>query len=244
MPAPYLSGMFPDEKPKRMSLLDCTMLRAQHLSLYYLFVVKRIACFYEGRAPETLWLFYIKDKDGDAGSRIIAKYLFANCTAPLFIRQLFATGDYHIRSEHEYGWYMSNDVPQLTVTFCQNIYNTLDDLTDPKISERGLRIGARDFPLVEELYGLGESGSMYAERDLCARVIAELHRPWAKPRIGAFMAVLHWRNFAKGARRRAHARTDLLREELAAAAWHPRRFADWCLDCEERAELAELFAKK
>ena len=83
-----------------------------------------------------------------------------------------------------------------------------------------------------------------ADRPLFSQAIALLHKPLAKTSRLIFMAALHWRNFAKGARSRAHARTDLLREELIAAAWHPSRFADWCLDSDERAELAEFFAKK
>lgn len=43
----------------------------------------------------------------------------------------------------------------------------------------------------------------------------------------------------KLAQARARARLDTYREELMAAAWHPRRFMDWGLDAEERADLME-----
>jgi hypothetical protein len=31
-----------------------------------------------------------------------------------------------------------------------------------------------------------------------------------------------------------------VKRELVAAAWHPARMADWCLDDDERRELAEM----
>jgi streptogramin lyase len=42
------------------------------------------------------------------------------------------------------------------------------------------------------------------------------------------------------ARRRAHSRTDALKQELVAAAWHPKRMSRWCLDEDERREFAEM----
>ena len=42
------------------------------------------------------------------------------------------------------------------------------------------------------------------------------------------------------ARRRAHLRTEAVKQELIAAAWHPKRMTDWCLDTDERRELAEM----
>jgi hypothetical protein len=42
------------------------------------------------------------------------------------------------------------------------------------------------------------------------------------------------------ARARARARTEAVKQELIAAAWHPARMAEWCLDDGERRELAEM----
>jgi hypothetical protein len=42
------------------------------------------------------------------------------------------------------------------------------------------------------------------------------------------------------ARRRAHSRTEAVKRELVAAAWHPKRMARWCLDDGERRELADM----
>jgi hypothetical protein len=42
------------------------------------------------------------------------------------------------------------------------------------------------------------------------------------------------------ARARARARAEAVKEELVAAAWHPARMAEWCLDTDERRELAEM----
>jgi hypothetical protein len=39
---------------------------------------------------------------------------------------------------------------------------------------------------------------------------------------------------------RARRRTEGVKRELVAAAWHPARMADWCLDDDERRELAEM----
>jgi len=42
------------------------------------------------------------------------------------------------------------------------------------------------------------------------------------------------------ARRRAHARTEAVKAELVAAAWHPKRMSRWCLDEDERREMAKM----
>jgi hypothetical protein len=42
------------------------------------------------------------------------------------------------------------------------------------------------------------------------------------------------------AKRRAHLRTEAVKQELIAAAWHPKRMTAWCLDTDERRELAEM----
>jgi streptogramin lyase len=43
------------------------------------------------------------------------------------------------------------------------------------------------------------------------------------------------------ARARALRRAEAVKEELVAAAWHPKRMADWCMDDGERRELAEMW---
>jgi hypothetical protein len=43
------------------------------------------------------------------------------------------------------------------------------------------------------------------------------------------------------ARARALRRTEAVKEELIAAAWHPKRMSEWCLDDGERRELAEMW---
>jgi hypothetical protein len=43
------------------------------------------------------------------------------------------------------------------------------------------------------------------------------------------------------ARARALLRTEAVKQELVAAAWHPKRMADWCMDDGERRELAEMW---
>jgi hypothetical protein len=42
------------------------------------------------------------------------------------------------------------------------------------------------------------------------------------------------------ARARARLRTEAVRQELIAAAWHPKRMTAWCLDTGERRELADM----
>jgi hypothetical protein len=43
-------------------------------------------------------------------------------------------------------------------------------------------------------------------------------------------------------RQRIQGRTKVFKERLMAATWHPDRFEAWCLDEEEKAENAQLFA--
>lgn len=43
------------------------------------------------------------------------------------------------------------------------------------------------------------------------------------------------------ARVRTTARLDAYREDLMAAAWHPERFRDWCLDVEEQRDVMGMF---
>ena len=42
------------------------------------------------------------------------------------------------------------------------------------------------------------------------------------------------------ARARTRLRTEAVKEDLIAAAWHPKRMTAWCLDTDERRELAEM----
>ena len=41
-------------------------------------------------------------------------------------------------------------------------------------------------------------------------------------------------------RARTQARAEAVKAELVAAAWHPKRMTEWCLDTDERRELAEM----
>jgi hypothetical protein len=63
--------------------------------------------------------------------------------------------------------------------------------------------------------------------------------PWDTENIG-ILALSEEKALAR-ARARALARTEAVKEELFAAAWHPARMAEWCLDTDERRELAELW---
>ena len=40
--------------------------------------------------------------------------------------------------------------------------------------------------------------------------------------------------------RKAWASIETLKEDLMAAAWHPRRLVDWCMDTDERAEFLSM----
>jgi hypothetical protein len=42
-------------------------------------------------------------------------------------------------------------------------------------------------------------------------------------------------------RKRTLSKTKILKEDIIAAGWHPRRFEAWCLDEEEKKENEELF---
>jgi hypothetical protein len=44
----------------------------------------------------------------------------------------------------------------------------------------------------------------------------------------------------KKAQARARVRAEAIKQELVAAAWHPKRMTEWCLDTDERRELAEM----
>lgn len=63
-----------------------------------------------------------------------------------------------------------------------------------------------------------------------------------RPMIRLYRLARRWRQIAAAApKKRALARTDAIREELIAVAWHPRRFREWCLDSDEQRELSEWF---
>jgi hypothetical protein len=54
---------------------------------------------------------------------------------------------------------------------------------------------------------------------------------------------IRWRRLATKrveSRRRALERMSAIKQELVAAAWHPRRMVDWCLDTDEQEELRDL----
>jgi len=59
--------------------------------------------------------------------------------------------------------------------------------------------------------------------------------PWNTKRIGILSLS------DEKARARALRRTEAVKQELVAAAWHPTRMSEWCLDTEERRELAEIW---
>jgi hypothetical protein len=58
--------------------------------------------------------------------------------------------------------------------------------------------------------------------------------PWKAPSFGILSLS------DEKARARALLRTEAVKEELIAAAWHPARMTEWCLDTEERREFAEM----
>ena len=65
------------------------------------------------------------------------------------------------------------------------------------------------------------------------------NRPWAiAVTLGA-----RWRKLASSRimRRRALERIALIKQELMAAAWHPRRMVNWCMDTDEQEELRALW---
>ena len=59
--------------------------------------------------------------------------------------------------------------------------------------------------------------------------------PWNAKRIGILSLS------DEKARARALLRTEAVKQELIAAAWHPKRMSDWCMDTDERRELAEMW---
>jgi hypothetical protein len=212
------------EIPREMTYCDGVSV-ALNDDLRNSFAVKKVKCLYENSDPKVFWLVQgINQRE-----EVFAKYMFADEDAPLFARQLLAIT--HCCAGH--GTHMS--LTYVKYCICKGCH-------------------ARDFADVKLLHEESAPANALcvqdADRPLFSQAIALLHKPLTKTSRVVFMAALHWRNFVKNnvarrlAQARAHARTDLLREELIAAAWHPRRFADWCLDCDERAELAEFFAKK
>ena len=67
--------------------------------------------------------------------------------------------------------------------------------------------------------------------------------PKNRPLALAVAYAARWRRRAAALtqqRRRALERTALIKQELMAATWHPRRMVDWCLDTEEQGDLAGL----
>jgi streptogramin lyase len=61
--------------------------------------------------------------------------------------------------------------------------------------------------------------------------------PWDTENIG--ILTLSEEKARARARARALLRTEAVKEELIAAAWRPERMAEWCLDTDERRELAD-----
>lgn len=208
------------EIPSRMTYCDGVTV-ALNDELSNCFSVKKVRCLYENCDPKVFWLVHgINQNEED-----FAKYMFADEDAPMFARQLFAI----TRRWKGHGTYMS-------LTFYSK-YCICEKCHD------------RDFASVQFLHESSSANMTSvqdADRPLFSRAIALLHKPMFKKSQLVFMAALHWRNFVKKniARRRVQARTDILLKDLMEAAWHPSRFADWCLDSDDRAEIAEFFAKK
>lgn len=70
----------------------------------------------------------------------------------------------------------------------------------------------------------------------------KIHLPASKDRLHRFVNrwLLHtW--CARVAQRRQQRRCDQLRQDLMAAAWHPRRLMAWCLDEKDKRELSDTF---
>ena len=188
----------------------------QHASLS----VKKVKCTYANSDPKMFLLVYLINQRDE----VFAKYMLPEDDAPLFVRQLLVIKQHPMLSGRRALW------PYFNRCICNGCYN-------------------RDLANVQLLHADTGSDDIFSAQDdkklLFSKVIASLHAPHATPYRLSFMAALHWRNFVKkNIARRVQARTELLREDLIAATWHPRRFGNWCLDCDERAELAELFAKK
>lgn len=62
--------------------------------------------------------------------------------------------------------------------------------------------------------------------------------------ISAIRAAKRWKVYVENCRlrKRTIKRTEAVKQELIAAAWHPRRMVAWCLDTEEREELGAIGA--
>jgi len=224
MPSAVAFAPATHEIPREMTYCDGVSVELNNY-FHNGFAVKKVKCLYENSDPKVFWLVQgINQRE-----ETFAKYMFADEDAPLFSRQLLAIT--HYCTGH--GTLMSQTYVKHCI--CRGCHSR--DFADVKLLHE--KSAPANLLCVQE-----------ADRPLFSQAIALLHKPLAKTSRLIFMAALHWRNFVKKniarrlAQARAHARTELLREELAAATWHPSRFADWCLDCDERAELAELFAKK
>jgi len=205
--------------------------------------IKQIDCFYESGESRKFWLIQVNtwtERDILSSGLRNGAYLYEDDAVPLFIRQTLATG-YEI----------------LTHGVCESCdYYTTNSYVMPENAGnadfRNLYFQSRDyeedFAIVRRLHD--QSGSMLSERAICARIIKELHTPWNAHRLRVFRVAFHWCNSIrakraeKTARRRVQARTDILLKDLMEATWHPSRFTDWCLDSDDRAEIAEFFAKK
>jgi hypothetical protein len=87
-------------------------------------------------------------------------------------------------------------------------------------------------PTYSELAGL--PGNSSYENGVLLADDRVLLLPWRTRRIG----ILSFSD--EKARARAHKRTQEIKQELIAAAWHPSRMLDWCLDNNDRCELAEM----
>jgi len=66
--------------------------------------------------------------------------------------------------------------------------------------------------------------------------------PHNRPLALAVTLGARWRRLAASgmSRRRVLERTQMIKQELMAAAWHPRRMVDWCLDTDDQEELRAL----
>ena len=164
--------------------------------------VKKVECTYASSGTKVFWLVFLINQD----EQIFAKYMLPDDNdVPLFVRQLLVL-KYHamLFGQHAHGTYCNNCICNNCI--CNTCYN-------------------RDYANVQLLHAKGPSENILSakaddrQRNLFSKVIASLHAHPANASRLAFMAALHWRNFVKKnvARRRAQARTELLREDLNAA---------------------------
>jgi hypothetical protein len=73
------------------------------------------------------------------------------------------------------------------------------------------------------------------------QIINMLYTPMNGPYLTAIRSGLLWRALVRAIiPRRNQARTAHLKAELMAAAWHPSRMVDWCLDTEDQADIKEM----